>query len=539
MTSSAAAQGVIGPGSWVADYHIQGVLGVGGSGTVYRASKAMDDTVVALKVMNVEHADNDGERQRFAREAEIVKRLAHPHVVGLLDYGFHREGGDREIPFLVFPFLEGETLEKRIEREGALAWKLVGRFAEQALSALEMAHAMGIAHRDIKPANIFCCQGADGEVIRILDFGTAKITGDKQPQNNEVTRVGMLVGTPRYMAPEQARGEPLTPTADVYAFGLVMTEMLIGRPLVTGNTDFEIYVAQGSDKPHVLPDAVLDSPFATVIARAIAKPTEVRYRLASQMLADVRAIVQRFQQGESRPLEADLEATSFFGFEPVIEAPSESAQKLRTAFNAIANRAPASAPKPAPAPVPSPASQPAPQQPSPQGQPHPSFTEQQQPSPTSQPNASQAPPAQSYVQQQAQQQPSAQPPYAQPPYPQQPSRERYPAQPPYAHAQQPAQPYPQQPNPPPSSERHAQQQQQQVYAQQPYAQQSYMQQPYAAPPYAPAQAPQAAAPPPPLAVPVAAAAPVRSNAWFVWLLIGLAIVGGGIGAIVYFVLLRR
>ncbi len=334
--------GQVGVGSVVAGYRLIGVLGVGGSGTVYRAER--EGTVVALKLLNAEHAHDEGERGRFAREAEVVRRLAHPHVVSLIDYGFAGH-----LPYLVFPFLEGRTLDKRIAAEGKVGWSLAGRFSEQALSALEVAHAMGIAHRDIKPANIFCCMEGGAESIRILDFGTAKIVGKQADGGSSVTRAGMLIGTPRYMAPEQARGEELTPAADVYAFGLVMAEMLLGKPLVGGVADLDIYVMQGSDRPHDLPEAITSSPFATIIERAIAKPLDVRYRLASQMLADVRAILARFGEGAAAPrLEADLEATRFLGVAEPIVVP-ESAQKLRKVFNAIADKAAAAgAPTPPP-----------------------------------------------------------------------------------------------------------------------------------------------------------------------------------------------
>jgi serine/threonine protein kinase len=340
------------PGSEVASYVVVSTLGVGGSGTVYKARKKDSETLVALKVMNDEHKGDDSERQRFEREAEVVKRLAHPHVVGLLDYGVD------PLPYLVFPLLEGRTLEQRIAKEGALGWGLSGKFSEQVLSALEVAHRMGIAHRDIKPANLFLCLENGVETIQILDFGTAKIVGDKK-QEMDVTRAGLLVGTPRYMAPEQVRMEELTPAADVYAFGLVMAEMMLGRPLVEGKSEFDIFVAQGSDNPHVLPEQILASPFATVIERAVAKPFEVRYRFASQMLADVRAVLARFGAGHAHAGEADMEATQFIvAPEPVL--PNENAMKLRKAFNAIADKNAAAQPSKAPPPAPPPPGPPPP-----------------------------------------------------------------------------------------------------------------------------------------------------------------------------------
>ncbi|MCC6525757.1 MAG: serine/threonine protein kinase [Polyangiaceae bacterium] len=345
-------EGELRPGTVVGGYRIVGLLGAGGSGSVYRAQKVGMQLVVALKVMNAEHLDSDSEKQRFAREAEVVKRLEHPHVVRLIDYG--HEGA---LPFLVFPLLEGRTLEQRLRAEGPLDYATTGRFAAQVLSALDKAHGMDIAHRDIKPANIYLCRTPIGEIVQILDFGTAKIAHNPN-ERMDVTRAGALVGTPRYMAPEQVRSEAVGPPADVYAFGLVMAEMLLGHPLVQGGKELDLFVAQGSDRPHVLPDAIKTSPFAAVIERAVAKPLEVRYRLASQMLADVNAINARLGAGAADPGEADLEATQFVGqMNPFAAAkPNEQAMRLRQAFNKIADKAPPSSTRPTPAAQPGPTS---------------------------------------------------------------------------------------------------------------------------------------------------------------------------------------
>ncbi|MBI4954704.1 MAG: protein kinase, partial [Myxococcales bacterium] len=371
-------EGELGPGTVVGGYRIVGLLGAGGSGSVYRAQKVGMQLMVALKVMNAEHLDSDSEKQRFAREAEVVKRLEHPHVVRLIDYG--HEGA---LPFLVFPLLEGRTLEQRLRAEGPLDYATTGRFAAQVLSALDKAHGMDIAHRDIKPANIYLCRTPIGEIVQILDFGTAKIAHNPN-ERMDVTRAGALVGTPRYMAPEQVRSEAVGPPADVYAFGLVMAEMLLGHPLVQGGKELDLFVAQGSDRPHVLPDAIKTSPFAAVIERAVAKPLEVRYRLASQMLADVNAINARLGAGAADPGEADLEATQFVGqVSPFAAAPNEQAMRLRQAFNKIADKAPPSSTRPAQAAQPGPSSarpsqpQAAPQPPQAHAQP-PTQAQQQQ-----------------------------------------------------------------------------------------------------------------------------------------------------------------
>ena len=246
---------------------------------------------------------------------------------------------------MVQPLLEGETLESKLARDGALGWALVGKLAIHVLKALDKAHGMGVAHRDIKPANIFVTSGVLGDVAQVLDFGLAKVVrGDSQTQL-AVTKVGAVIGTPRYMAPEQARGEQVGQTADIYSFGLVLAEMITGTPLVQGKNDIDLYVAQGSDTPHRLPPEILRSPFASAVVRSVAKPLDVRYREASQMLADLRSIADRLGGGASSPVEADMDATRMLdptAAQP-LSLPNETSEKLRTAFNVIAKKRAAAA----------------------------------------------------------------------------------------------------------------------------------------------------------------------------------------------------
>jgi serine/threonine protein kinase len=344
------------PGDVVADrYRISEAIGIGGSGTVYRAHQLGMKQEIALKVMHAEHPDSVAERQRFAREAEMVKRLQHPHVVPLLDYGH----GDDGVPFLVFALLIGQSLEAKIKQEGPLGWQATAKVSDQVLRALDKAHRLDIVHRDIKPANIFMCTGVLGEVAQVLDFGLAKVVG--KGANMDVTVAGSLLGTPRYMAPEQVRGQELGQSADIYSFGLVMAEMLVGRPLVDGPTELDIFALHGSDMPLTIPGEVLASPFGPIIERAVSKPVSVRYHLASQMLADLRAAVAHIGAcPDDDPRGADLEATAIldpnnlpFG---LTGTSNPTAEKLRQVFNTMASK---SASTPAPAPAQRPAQRPA------------------------------------------------------------------------------------------------------------------------------------------------------------------------------------
>ncbi|MEM9691575.1 MAG: protein kinase [Myxococcota bacterium] len=322
-------------------YAVVDTVGVGGSATVYRVVPQGRTEAYALKLMHTDHPDGDVERQRFAREAEMLRKLQHPNIVGLIDYG-HTED-DR--PFLVFPLLNGRPLKDKLKAEAPFPPSEAGRIAAEVLRALEKAHNLGVAHRDIKPENIFMSRDASGETVQLLDFGLAKVALE---QDEALTRVGSVVGTPRYIAPEQARGEEVGPAADIYSLGLVLAEMVSGQPLVQGKNHVEIYVQQGSDKPHRLPPAVLDSPFASVIRRAVDKKPAVRYRLASQMLADVRSATERLSQRGPAVMpnldvvedDDEFEATAMLDPSAMLRLsqPTEMSEKLREAFNRAAEK---------------------------------------------------------------------------------------------------------------------------------------------------------------------------------------------------------
>jgi eukaryotic-like serine/threonine-protein kinase len=324
---------LVGKGSVLGErYHIVDVLGVGGSATVYRAEdEERDGALVVLKLMHASHPESETERRRFNREAAMVRGLRHPNVVELLDFGFTREA----IPYLVFPLLEGRTLAARAE-DDRFDWIEAGEITEQLLEALEAAHQRGIAHRDVKPANVFLCPTPQGERVLLLDFGLAKLTEGKRRM--DLTQAGVLVGTPRYMAPEQARGEDVGSAADIYAAGLLLGEMVAGEALVRAKGEIDILATHGSDKPLALPDQLLRSPYAGIVQRAVAKMPERRYRVATQMLADVRAVLDAIGQGAPTDSDPELEVTSRHPRAPrrPLSVPNESSEKLRKVFNDLA-----------------------------------------------------------------------------------------------------------------------------------------------------------------------------------------------------------
>lgn len=235
-----------------------------------------DGRMVALKVMH-EHDRTGVGRKRFEREAALVKKLRHPNVVEIYDYG-HTDDG---LPFLVFEVLEGQSLKEALA-EGAFGEARAGRVALSVLDALIAAHALGIIHRDIKPGNIFLRQ-APGETVQVLDFGLAKaLVGDKI-ETATLTKTGYRLGTPRYMSPEMARGLPVEEASDLYSLGLVLAEMIAGRPVIEGDIHVQIILEHASDEPLSLPAELDGSPLEAVVERALAKDPAKRFRTAAEM----------------------------------------------------------------------------------------------------------------------------------------------------------------------------------------------------------------------------------------------------------------
>jgi hypothetical protein len=208
----------------VTRFEILEAIGTGGMGTVYRALQRSVGRYVAVKVLAPEQAANVLGLARFVREANAIARIAHPNIVQLIDFGRDHHGR----MLLVMELLEGESLRDLLRRGGPMAPERAVHVAVQCLSALRSAHAAGIVHRDLKPENIFIQRVGADDLVKVLDFGVAKIAqGDDVPAEHNTTQ-GTMVGTLRYMAPEQIAGEAPDHRVDVYAMGVLLYEMLSG-----------------------------------------------------------------------------------------------------------------------------------------------------------------------------------------------------------------------------------------------------------------------------------------------------------------------
>ncbi len=254
-------------------------LGQGGMGAVYAATQTSLGRRVAIKLLLPILSGDPALIARFQGEAERAGRLNHPNIVQVLDFGREADGS----VWIAMELLEGEALTDRIER-GALSEAEVVAIAKSTLAGLEAAHADHLVHRDLKPDNIFLARTPGvGDVVKILDFGIAKLLdGDSTAK---LTATGLVIGTPLYMSPEQARGDDLDQRSDLYSLGAVMYEALTGQPPFTGRNYNALLVAVLTDTPRpiqeVRPD--LSPELADVVMRALSKEPAHRFTNAHEM----------------------------------------------------------------------------------------------------------------------------------------------------------------------------------------------------------------------------------------------------------------
>src|ERR671937_210629 len=247
-------------------YRLEARIGAGGMSTVYRALDEVLQRQVAIKLMNREVATDSDQLERFRREARAVAQLSHPHIVGVID-----AGEDEGRPYIVFEYVEGETLKERIRRMGRLPIDEAIAYAIEIARALGAAHARGIVHRDIKPQNVLVDEEGSAKVT---DFGIARSLDEEG-----LTADGRVLGTTDYASPEQALGHDVTGQSDLYSLGVVLYEMLTGEVPFKG--DSQVAVAMKHVR-ETMPDVQarrpeVSSSLAAVIDRATAKRVERRY----------------------------------------------------------------------------------------------------------------------------------------------------------------------------------------------------------------------------------------------------------------------
>ena len=266
-------------------YRIDSVLGTGGMGVVYLATHVVLNKRMALKVLRGDASRDEVTVQRFIQEATASTSIGHPNIVDISDFGRLPDGS----AYFVMEHLEGETLTKRIRR-GAMPAADVLHIALQIAGALGAAHTRGIVHRDLKPDNVFLIRRAnDDRFVKLLDFGIAKVGG----ANSKLTRTGTVFGTPHYMSPEQAAGQSVTSSADIYALGVILFEMCTGKVPFDGDTFMGILSAHMfEDPPRPSEIAEAAGPLEGVIMRCLGKRPEDRYPSMESLVADLNTVYE-------------------------------------------------------------------------------------------------------------------------------------------------------------------------------------------------------------------------------------------------------
>jgi serine/threonine protein kinase len=222
------------PGERVGPYRIEARIGRGAFGTVYRASQARRGAKLAIKVLSGFCSEDPQMRSRFRAEARTARRVRHPNVVELYGTGVLEDGR----PYHVMELLSGTSLDKHLAQQGRLGLQEALPILRGLASAVDAAHRAGVAHRDLKPANVFLAE-QDGRIVpKLIDFGISKLAG--HATEGHQTEVGTLIGTPEYMAPEQCAAEDVDFRADVYAFGVITYELLVGDVPFRGRHPVEI-----------------------------------------------------------------------------------------------------------------------------------------------------------------------------------------------------------------------------------------------------------------------------------------------------------
>src|SRR5688572_29884809 len=273
----------------IGDYDLLEETGRGGMGVVYRARQRSLERTVALKVLLGGYFAGDEGRRRFRAEAAAAARLNHPGIVAI-----HEAGEADGQPFYSMDFIEGETLATMLRR-GPLPFRQAAELTEKIAAALHCAHTQGVLHRDLKPSNVLIDESG---APHVTDFGLAKILNDARPEDDGITLTNQIVGSPAWMAPEQAAANaaPLTPAVDVYAAGAVLYEMLTGRPPFHGETPQAVLeqVQTADPVPPRRLNVSIPADLETICLKCLEKEPRRRYASAAALSEDLR----RFMAGE-------------------------------------------------------------------------------------------------------------------------------------------------------------------------------------------------------------------------------------------------
>jgi eukaryotic-like serine/threonine-protein kinase len=284
-------------------YLIEEPLGSGGMCEVYRARHIAMDKEVAIKILKPELAADPRIAQRFEQEARAASRVRHPHAINVTDYGI----GQGNTPFLVMELVEGLTVRELLIQDGPFTIERLVNILHQACGALEVAHSVGVIHRDIKPDNIIISEYDGSDWVEVVDFGVAKIQEDVN-RRAALTGANFIIGTPRYMSPEQCEEQPVDARSDIYSLGVVVYEMLAGEAPFEGGSSTRLLMAHVAEPPPPLREKRPDIPpeIEGVVMRALDKNPDRRPQSALEFAREFERAA-----GFTQP-EADADRTGAF-----------------------------------------------------------------------------------------------------------------------------------------------------------------------------------------------------------------------------------
>lgn len=283
-------------GQIIGHYRITAKLGAGGMGEVFQAEDTRLERKAAIKFLPVEMAADPDRRKRFLTEARAASALNHPHVCVVYEVGETDDG----VPFIALEFIEGGTLDHVLEKRGRLPIPEIVDLAVQVADALDAAHASRIVHRDIKPANISLNERG---LVKVLDFGLAKRLPTESPDalgattEMEKTQEGSVMGTPRYMSPEQALGKPLDHRSDLFSLGVVLYELITDRSPFGGNNFGEILNNIVNSQPTAIARLNYDVPpeLERITLKCLQKSPDRRYQSARELMVDLKSLRREFE----------------------------------------------------------------------------------------------------------------------------------------------------------------------------------------------------------------------------------------------------
>ena len=313
-------------------YQIVEPVGHGGMGKVYKALQAPLDRTVALKVLGAGHDRDPNFYKRFFLEASVTAKLTHPNTITLFDYGRTEDG----IFFIAMEYLTGRTLSQVMQAEGPLAQERVVHIAQQICRSLREAHALGIIHRDLKPANVMLLrQHDDHDFVKVLDFGLVKFFSGENPEG-DITNAGTFMGSPHYIAPEQARNQNPDQRCDIYSLGVLTYHMLCGKVPFTAANPVDIILKHLHDLPvpptKAHPELNIDLALQAVVLKCLAKDREQRFQSMDELLVSLKQVRAQLT-GSSGPQSMPPPADSFDGLQPVhpgMQASANTPPSMRT-----------------------------------------------------------------------------------------------------------------------------------------------------------------------------------------------------------------